>query len=144
MYAMVLGDDNEHRKAVIEQLVNTALPESKHPEMVSCCVKAFMAAGLQAELIKLLEMIVLQVCCASHVLPMLPVFASVCDVLRCQVAQDDRATGLLRLPCVVECHLCLCALQNCARTCTRTTRSGVRSCLCRTAPSRATPTCRTF
>jgi hypothetical protein len=28
--------------------------------MVSCCVKAFMAAGLQAELIKLLEMIVLQ------------------------------------------------------------------------------------
>jgi clathrin heavy chain len=59
-YAMVLADDNEHRKAVIEQLVNTALPESKHPEMVSCCVKAFMAAGLQAELIKLLEMIVLQ------------------------------------------------------------------------------------
>jgi clathrin heavy chain len=59
-YAMVLAEDNEHRKAVIEQLVNTALPESKHPEMVSCCVKAFMAAGLQAELIKLLEMIVLQ------------------------------------------------------------------------------------
>ena len=60
VYAMVLGDDNPHRKAIIEQLVNTALPESKHPEMVSTCVKAFMAAGLQAELIQLLEMIVLQ------------------------------------------------------------------------------------
>ena len=34
VYAMVLDDGNEHRKAIIEQLVNTALPESKHPEMV--------------------------------------------------------------------------------------------------------------
>lgn len=60
VYGKVLDPENEHRKAVVEQLVNTALPESKHPEMVSTCVKAFMAAGLQAELIKLLEMIVLQ------------------------------------------------------------------------------------
>lgn len=60
-YAKVLGDDNEHRRAIIDQLVGTALPESKHPEMVSACVKAFMAAGLQSELIKLLEMLVLQV-----------------------------------------------------------------------------------
>ena len=48
VYAMVLDEENTHRKAIIEQLVNTALPESKHPEMVSTCVKAFMAAGLQA------------------------------------------------------------------------------------------------
>jgi Region in Clathrin and VPS len=60
VYAKVLEPENEHRKAVVDQLVNTALPESKHPEMVSTCVKAFMAQNLQHELIKLLEMIVLQ------------------------------------------------------------------------------------
>jgi len=43
-----------------EQVVSTALPESKNPEQVSIAVKAFMAANLQAELIELLEKIVLQ------------------------------------------------------------------------------------
>ncbi len=42
------------------QVVSTALPESKNPEQVSIAVKAFMAADLQAELIELLEKIVLQ------------------------------------------------------------------------------------
>ncbi len=42
------------------QVVSTALPESKNPEQVSVAVKAFMAANLQAELIELLEKIVLQ------------------------------------------------------------------------------------
>ena len=42
------------------QVVSTALPESKNPEQVSVAVKAFMTAGLQAELIELLEKIVLQ------------------------------------------------------------------------------------
>ena len=42
------------------QVVSTALPESKNPEQVSIAVKAFMAANLQAELIELLEKIVLQ------------------------------------------------------------------------------------
>lgn len=41
-------------------MVSTALPESRNPEQVSVAVKAFMAAGLQAELIELLEKIVLQ------------------------------------------------------------------------------------
>ena len=41
-------------------MVSTALPESKNPEQVSVAVKAFMAANLQAELIELLEKIVLQ------------------------------------------------------------------------------------
>ncbi len=41
-------------------MVSTALPESKNPEQVSVAVKAFMQAGLQAELIELLEKIVLQ------------------------------------------------------------------------------------
>ena len=42
------------------QVVSTALPESRNPEQVSVAVKAFMGAGLQAELIELLEKIVLQ------------------------------------------------------------------------------------
>ena len=41
-------------------MVSTALPESKNPEQVSVAVKAFMQAELQAELIELLEKIVLQ------------------------------------------------------------------------------------
>jgi hypothetical protein len=34
VYAKVLEPSNTHRKEVVNQLVNTALPESKHPEMV--------------------------------------------------------------------------------------------------------------
>ena len=41
------------------QVVSTALPECKNPESVSVAVKAFMQADLQAELIELLEKIVL-------------------------------------------------------------------------------------
>ena len=44
----------------MRQVVSTALPESKNPEQVSVAVKSFMGAGLQAELIELLEKIVLQ------------------------------------------------------------------------------------
>lgn len=45
---------------VMTKVVSTALPESKNPEQVSVAVKSFMQAGLQAELIELLEKIVLQ------------------------------------------------------------------------------------
>jgi clathrin heavy chain len=41
------------------QVVSTALPECKNPEHVSVAVKSFMGADLQAELIELLEKIVL-------------------------------------------------------------------------------------
>lgn len=41
------------------QVVSTALPECRNPEQVSVTVKAFMKHGLQAELIELLEKIVL-------------------------------------------------------------------------------------
>lgn len=41
------------------QVVSTALPESRNPEQVSVTVKAFMKHELQAELIELLEKIVL-------------------------------------------------------------------------------------
>jgi clathrin heavy chain len=59
LWAKVLDVDNKHRRQVIDQVVSTALPECKNPEQVSVAVKAFMAAELQAELIELLEKIVL-------------------------------------------------------------------------------------
>jgi len=48
------------RRALIDQVVQTALPETKNPDEVSTTVKAFMNADLPAELIELLERIVLQ------------------------------------------------------------------------------------
>jgi clathrin heavy chain len=53
------GPDAQHRRAVIDQVVATALPESTDPEEVSCTVKAFINADLPQELIELLEKIVL-------------------------------------------------------------------------------------
>eukprot|EP00211_Chloroparvula_japonica_P000498 CAMPEP_0119134882 /NCGR_PEP_ID=MMETSP1310-20130426/18147_1 /TAXON_ID=464262 /ORGANISM="Genus nov. species nov., Strain RCC2339" /LENGTH=1640 /DNA_ID=CAMNT_0007125725 /DNA_START=25 /DNA_END=4944 /DNA_ORIENTATION=+ len=60
LWAKVLPEDNPHRRSLIDQVVSTALPESKNPEQVSVTVKAFMAAELPNELIELLEKIVLQ------------------------------------------------------------------------------------
>lgn len=59
LWAAVLAPENEHRRALVDQVASTALPECKDPEEVSVAVKAFMAADLQAELIELLEKIVL-------------------------------------------------------------------------------------
>lgn len=41
-------------------MVSTALPESKDPEQVHVAVKSFMSACTQAELLELLEKIMLQ------------------------------------------------------------------------------------
>lgn len=60
LWAKVLDPERENRRQLIDQVVSTALPESKNPEQVSTTVKAFMAADLQSELIELLEKIVLQ------------------------------------------------------------------------------------
>jgi len=54
------GEETPSRRALIDQVVQTALPESKSPDEVSTTVKAFMNADLPAELIELLERIVLQ------------------------------------------------------------------------------------
>jgi clathrin heavy chain len=54
-----LNPENPHRKEAIEQVVQTALPETKNEDEVSCTVKAFMEAELLHELIELLERIVL-------------------------------------------------------------------------------------
>jgi clathrin heavy chain len=62
LWATVLaeeGDYSKHRRAVIDQVVATALPESTDPEEVSHTVRAFIDAYLPSELIELLEKIVL-------------------------------------------------------------------------------------
>jgi len=55
----MLSPDNPYRKQVIEQVVQSALPESKEVEQFSTAVKAFMNAELPEFLITLLEKIVL-------------------------------------------------------------------------------------
>jgi len=60
LWSQVLTPDNTHRRQLIDQVVSTALPESKNPEQVSVTVKAFMSAELPEELIELLEKIVIQ------------------------------------------------------------------------------------
>ncbi len=59
LWAHVLREDNPHRKQVIDQVVQTALPETKNADEVSTTVKAFMDADMPNELIELLERIVL-------------------------------------------------------------------------------------
>jgi hypothetical protein len=59
----VLADDNPFRQQVIDQVIGTALPETKNPDEVSSAVKAFIAADLPNQLIGLLEKLVLQVRC---------------------------------------------------------------------------------
>lgn len=59
LWNAVLSPDNPHRKAIIEQVVSAALPDSKNVDEVSCAVQAFLAAELHTDLISLLEKIVL-------------------------------------------------------------------------------------
>jgi len=59
LWNLVLSEENEHRRSLIDQVVATALPESRKPDEVSSTVKAFMNADLPNELIELLERIVL-------------------------------------------------------------------------------------
>ena len=54
------GYVRQNRRSLIDQVVQTALPETRDPDHVSTTVKAFMAADLPHELIELLERIVLQ------------------------------------------------------------------------------------
>jgi len=60
LWATVLSDNNKFKRNVIDQVVQTALPESKNPIEVSSTVQAFMTADLPNELIELLEKIVLE------------------------------------------------------------------------------------
>ena len=60
LWASVLTPENtEHRQMLVDQVVQTALPETTVPEEVSTTVKAFMTADMPEELTELLEKIIL-------------------------------------------------------------------------------------
>jgi clathrin heavy chain len=59
LWKMVLSPDNPYRKQIVDQVVSSALPESKNPDEVITAVQAFMEAELTFELMSLLEKIVL-------------------------------------------------------------------------------------
>jgi clathrin heavy chain len=60
LWALVLNPENTHRRALIDQVVQTALLETQNPDDVASAVRAFMAADLPTELIELLEKIMLE------------------------------------------------------------------------------------
>lgn len=60
IWAFVLNDNNAHRRSLVDQVTSTAVPESNEPQKVSVAVKAFLDADLPAELIELLEKIILE------------------------------------------------------------------------------------
>jgi clathrin heavy chain len=60
LYEQVLADDNEHRPLIVEQIISTALPETREPSKISGSVKAFMAANMPDKLMEMLEKLVLQ------------------------------------------------------------------------------------
>lgn len=60
LWAKVLQADNKRRSRVVDETVQTAIPECRDPEAVSSAVRAFMAANLPNELIQVLDRLVLQ------------------------------------------------------------------------------------
>uniref|UniRef100_A0A7S4QZJ1 Clathrin heavy chain n=1 Tax=Alexandrium monilatum TaxID=311494 RepID=A0A7S4QZJ1_9DINO len=59
LWKSVLSSENQYRRQIIDQVVGTALPETKEPEAVAAAVRAFIAEDINSELIELLEKIVL-------------------------------------------------------------------------------------
>jgi len=59
LWAVVLKEENQYRRQLIDQVVQTALNETQDPEDISVTVKSFMTADLRSELIEVLEKIVL-------------------------------------------------------------------------------------
>ena len=60
VWSYVLNADNVHQRSLVDQVVSTAVPESQEPGKVSVAVKAFLDNDLPAELIELLEKIILE------------------------------------------------------------------------------------
>ncbi|KIW71908.1 hypothetical protein PV04_00135 [Phialophora macrospora] len=60
VWSFVLSANNPHRRSLVDQVIATAVPECTEPEKVSVAVKAFLDADLPAELIELLEKIILE------------------------------------------------------------------------------------
>eukprot|EP00041_Stephanoeca_diplocostata_P026406 m.712062 g.712062 ORF g.712062 m.712062 type:complete len:1677 (+) comp22957_c0_seq1:116-5146(+) len=60
LWDQVLSPENEFRRQLIDQVVQSALQESQDPDDISATVRAFMKADLPNELIELLEKLVLE------------------------------------------------------------------------------------
>lgn len=60
VWAFVLNSNNVYRRSLVDQVTATAVPESTEPDKVSIAVKAFLDADMPAELIELLEKIILE------------------------------------------------------------------------------------
>ena len=56
----VLKSNNVHRQSLVDQVIAAAVPESPEPQKTSVAVKAFLDVDLPAELIELLEKIILE------------------------------------------------------------------------------------
>jgi clathrin heavy chain len=56
----VLSPNNVHRRSLVDQVTSTAVPSSNDPDKVSVAVKAFITGDMPAELIELLERIILE------------------------------------------------------------------------------------
>lgn len=60
LWSYVLNPENIHRRQLVDQIVGTAIPECDSAENVASAVKAFQQADMPAELIELLEKIILE------------------------------------------------------------------------------------
>jgi clathrin heavy chain len=60
VWDFVLNPNNMHRRSLVDQVTSTAVPESNDPDKVSVAVKAFITGDMPAELIDLLEKIILE------------------------------------------------------------------------------------
>ena len=59
LWKVVLDPNNEHRNKIVEQVVQSALPQSNNADDVAAAVKAFIAADLSDGLLELLDQVVL-------------------------------------------------------------------------------------
>lgn len=59
LWKLVLDPNNEHRNKIVEQVVQSALPQSNSADDVAAAVKAFIAADLSEGLLELLDQVVL-------------------------------------------------------------------------------------
>ncbi|KAF2832004.1 clathrin heavy chain [Ophiobolus disseminans] len=60
IWDFVLSPSNMHRRSLVDQVTSTAVPSANDPEKVSVAVKAFITGDMPAELIELLEKIILE------------------------------------------------------------------------------------
>ncbi|ORY30240.1 hypothetical protein BCR39DRAFT_530157 [Naematelia encephala] len=60
LWTQVLNPESIHRRALVDQVVATAIPECTDPDDVSVTVKAFMHMELHGPLLELLEKIILE------------------------------------------------------------------------------------